>query len=133
MDFCDKLQRIIELEGINLKEFSELTGITYGMVRKYNTGDRSPSLPQIQKIISVPRFTQYKNMLLSLDELINEELNEGENRVIDAVLAEKNIVIHASSSKRQAALELFKRLEEIGRGAEALAILEALEASAKMK
>lgn len=73
MNFSEKLKLICEKEGINLRKFSELTGIPYGAVKKYSGGFTAPKLNRILQISEVPRFAKYKNMLLSLDEPIGED------------------------------------------------------------
>lgn len=115
MNFSDKLKRIIELEEINLKNFSDLTGLNYDTVRRYKAGSRSPTFQQIQKILSVPRFEKYTELLLSEYEANTTDVTESGSR---NPLTEKSIA-------------LIKRLEAIGKGEEAFAILQAIEESAK--
>jgi transcriptional regulator with XRE-family HTH domain len=76
MNFGEKIDRICELEGINLKEFSVLTGISYTAARAYRKNRYGLSVSQIDKICNVPRFAQYRNLLLSLDEPIGESVRE---------------------------------------------------------
>lgn len=68
MNFKEKLKKICELEGINLKEFSNLSEISYGVVKSYSSGRREPTLAQLVKISGAPRLAKYKSMLLSLNE-----------------------------------------------------------------
>lgn len=124
MNFSDKLKRIIELEDINLKEFSDLTGLNYDTVRRYKSGSRSPTLDQIQKILASPRFEKYKDLLLSHP---HHTPTGGATMGGSAITKQLN----ASDQLTQKALDLFKRLEELGRAEEALAILQAIEENAK--
>ena len=117
MKFKKKLHLICEQERIKLKEFSNLTEIPYGTIKNYSSGQREPTLDQIQKILAVPRFIQYKDLLLALD------LN----------VAEDTAPYNVPEEAARKAAELFRRLEALGRGDEALAILEAIETSAKKK
>lgn len=68
MIFSEKPKRICEAENINLKEFSDLTGIPYGMIKNYPAGRREPTTAQIHRMTEHPRLAKYKNMLLSVDE-----------------------------------------------------------------
>lgn len=68
----EKIQKILDIENINLKQFSSLAGISYSAARDYRKNRYALSVLQIDKICSVPRFAQYRNMLLSLDEPIGE-------------------------------------------------------------
>ena len=132
MDFSEKLIRILDLEKLNLKEFSELAGIHYQTAKQYKGGHRSPSYEKIQKILSVPRFSQYKNLLLSPNEQATNEMANNENFRFDFLCKEIDAPYETPDTTQKAA-ELFRRLEALGRGDEALAILEAIEASAKKK
>lgn len=73
MDFADKLKKICTEENINLKQFSELTNISYGVIRNYAYRNRTPSHKQILKIVNTPQFVKYKNLLLSTNEPIGED------------------------------------------------------------
>jgi transcriptional regulator with XRE-family HTH domain len=68
MSFSEKLKRICSTEGLNLKEFSELANISYGVIKKYSSGARQPNFPQINKMTEHPRLAPYRNMLLSLED-----------------------------------------------------------------
>ncbi len=68
MTFAEKLKYICKLEEINLKEFSELSGIPYGAIKKYSGGFTSPKVNRIHEMTEHPRLAQYRNMLLSIEE-----------------------------------------------------------------
>ncbi|WP_018014125.1 helix-turn-helix domain-containing protein [Teredinibacter turnerae] len=137
MDFSDKLKRVVELENINLKIFSDLTDISYGTIRKYSNGERSPSLKQILKITSVPRFSKYRDLLLAQHQEIEERplsplFNVGENNEQACYsFKEARLDSNPDDELTAEAVALIERLKELGRGEEALAVLRAIEASAK--
>lgn len=55
-------------EGINLKVFSELAGISYDSGKSYSIGRTAPKWETIKKISEVTRFKKYKLMLLDMNE-----------------------------------------------------------------
>lgn len=68
MTFSDKIKKICRLEGINLKEFSDLSGISYGTLKNYSNPKNQPSLKRIMEISEMPRFKKYKPILLKFSE-----------------------------------------------------------------
>lgn len=72
MNHGEKIDRILNLEGLNLIEFSELTHIPYGSMRRYRKNNTDLPLHVINDICNVPRFAKYRNMLLSLDDSVGE-------------------------------------------------------------
>lgn len=99
MTFSEKIKRILQTEDINLKEFSELSGVSYGVIKSYSSGRREPTTAQIHRMTEHPRLAPYKNMLLSNDETT---ILEGEFAV------------------------LFRKLEKAGKGEQALEYLRYL-------
>lgn len=73
MAFGEKIRTVCKLEGINLKKFSELTGIPYQSIKNYVAGRHEPPHSRILQISEVPQFAKYKSMLLSTDEIIGED------------------------------------------------------------
>lgn len=52
-----KLHKILRDKGISIKEISELTGIKYGTMFKYSSGERNISVKaakKIGKVLDVP-------------------------------------------------------------------------------
>lgn len=125
MSFSDKIKKILELEEINLRVFSDLTEIRYDTVRQYSSGRRSPTFDQIQKILAVPQFEKYKEFLLSDGSSI------GELPMGDPTGIKKDTLARPQDPLTTEALELIKRLEALGKGEEALAILRSIEEIAK--
>jgi transcriptional regulator with XRE-family HTH domain len=68
MTFGEKLKTLCDLEGINLREFSELSSVPYGTIKKYSSGFSTPKVNQIDRMTEQPRFAKYRNMLLSVDD-----------------------------------------------------------------
>lgn len=110
-----KIKRICRLEGINLKEFSELTEVPYGTVKQYSAGDRPMSRHRVDKICSIPRFAQYRNLLLAIDEPISEDIQE----MADYHLSNLSEVPKTSA-------QLLAQLEKVGAGDHAKTILQSL-------
>lgn len=73
MNFSEKLCKIRELEDLSLQEISNVSGIPYSTMRKYSAGLFSPTLPQIEKILSAPRLARYRSFLLDLDDPIGDD------------------------------------------------------------
>lgn len=80
MNFSYQLKEICSAENINLKEFSEITGIPYKTIRDYSSGSRSPSMGNLQKIASAPRLAKYSHLLLGTEPTDNE-LDDEINRL----------------------------------------------------
>ena len=73
MTFSEKIKLICESEGINLKKFSDLAGISYGVIKSYSSGRREPTTAQIHRMTEAAPLSKYKKLLLSLDEPIGED------------------------------------------------------------
>lgn len=93
MTFGEKVKIICEREGINLREFSDLSGIPYSSLRNYSNPKTQPSLKKIRQISEMPGLSKYKPILLDfvadgvpldahfkslLDELDKSELDRVE-------------------------------------------------------
>jgi len=114
----EKINKILEAERLNLKEFSKLAHISYTAAVDYRKNRYNLSVQQIDKICSVPRFAQYRNMLLSLDEPIGEgthdsvKLFQGTSKAVPEI--------------SKTASQLLKSLQDAGHGEDARDILKAL-------
>ncbi len=73
MEFKSAIKKICEIEGINLKDFSRLTGIPYDTVKGYSQGKREPSLSQLKKIAEAPPFSKYVELLIPTQGITSEE------------------------------------------------------------
>ena len=100
-------------EGLNLREISELTGISYNTLTSYRQGKRVPKMKMIYKIATHPRLAKYKELLLSDDDY---------DRLTRLDYPTENPL----SDQETHFLELMRDLKAKGKEADALAILEAL-------
>ncbi len=82
IDFSYNLKALLRLEKINAKEFSNLTGVGYSTLGRYLSGERTPSVEIINKILAVPRFAQYRNLLTSNNEPISESSDPREAEIL---------------------------------------------------
>lgn len=60
-----KLKSIRKAEGVTQKVFAELTGISLGTVKNYETGFNTVGMQTIQSILRVPRFKKYTMWLMT--------------------------------------------------------------------
>ncbi|WP_336195371.1 helix-turn-helix transcriptional regulator [Hafnia paralvei] len=63
--YGEKLKAIRVSEGLTQPAFSELTGVSLGAIRNYETGQRDVGLSIIDKVINHPRFEKYMMWLMS--------------------------------------------------------------------
>jgi len=99
MNFDAKIKHVCKLEGINQREFSEITEIPYSSIKKYTNGLMNPSVNAINKIVTKERFKKYKNFFFATDE---------------------------TSEQKELFMTLFDRVEKAGKKEEALAYLRFL-------
>ena len=87
MSFSDDLHEICRLEGLSLREVSTLSGISYGTMRNYSSGARSPSRGNLTKLASVPRLAKYRHLLLGTDpdDIPESELDDEISRLWQAL------------------------------------------------
>ncbi|EPA1038497.1 MULTISPECIES: helix-turn-helix domain-containing protein [Enterobacter] len=55
----EKIKLIRESERLNRKQFSDLTGIAYSSLASNESGQKSPGVETIMKILQHPRFIKY--------------------------------------------------------------------------
>lgn len=68
-----KLHKILRERGISLKEMSELTGIKYGTMFKYSSGERKISVKAakiIGKALGIPWWTLFEDEELTTCDLV---------------------------------------------------------------
>ena len=68
-----KLHKILRDKGISLKEMSELTGIKYGTMFKYASGERNITVKAakiIGKALKIPWWTLFENEELTTCDLV---------------------------------------------------------------
>ncbi|ACR13213.1 conserved hypothetical protein [Teredinibacter turnerae T7901] len=116
MKIGEKIQRICDREGLKLKEFSELAGISYSAAKYYVRGDRAPTVAQLQKITQVERFKKYSLFITSPDA------DEKELELID----KQNITENDPTTETDEFNDLFRQVCEAGHGDEALKYLRYL-------
>lgn len=63
--YGEKLKEIRNAEGLTQPAFAELTGVSLGAIRNYETGQREVGLSVLDKIIKHERFTKYTLWLMS--------------------------------------------------------------------
>lgn len=73
MDFSEKLKIVRNESGLSLRKITELSGISYGMLKQYSQGKRNPKIEQIQKIASIPEISPWRELLLEQTELTPDE------------------------------------------------------------
>ena len=73
MDFSKKLKIICSESGLTLRKISELSGISYDVLKQYNQGRYKPKIDRIQMIASIPELEPWKELLLDQSELTHED------------------------------------------------------------
>ncbi|HGJ5881784.1 helix-turn-helix domain-containing protein [Arsenophonus sp.] len=63
-EYGEKLRKIRRAEELTQPEFSQLTGVSLGAIRNYETGQRDVGLSVIDKIVKHPRFGKYTMWLM---------------------------------------------------------------------
>uniref|UniRef100_A0A3B0MJE3 HTH cro/C1-type domain-containing protein n=1 Tax=Arsenophonus endosymbiont of Trialeurodes vaporariorum TaxID=235567 RepID=A0A3B0MJE3_9GAMM len=63
-EYGEKLRKIRRAEKLTQPEFSQLTGVSLGAIRNYETGQRDVGLSVIDKIVKHPRFGKYTMWLM---------------------------------------------------------------------
>lgn len=81
MNFREKVRYICDQEGINVKKFSELSGIPYGTLNSYYQGKTEPRISQIEQISEVAAFKKYRKILM---DNAGASLSTKQARLIDA-------------------------------------------------
>ena len=63
--YGEKLKEIRNAEGLTQPALSELTGVSLGAIRNYETGQRDVGLSVLDKIIKHERFRKYTLWLMT--------------------------------------------------------------------
>lgn len=63
--YGEKLKEIRKAEGLTQPAFAEITGVSLGAIRNYETGQREVGLSVLDKIIKHERFTKYTLWLMT--------------------------------------------------------------------
>jgi len=64
-NYGEKLKEIRNAEGLTQPALSELTGVSLGAIRNYETGQREVGLSVLDKIIKNERFSKYTLWLMT--------------------------------------------------------------------
>lgn len=65
MDYSKKLQRMREAEGLNRRQFSDITGIPLNTIQKYETGHQPARAELVERVIRIPVFHKYTLWLMT--------------------------------------------------------------------
>lgn len=79
IEISSKLKAIRESEGLSQSKFADLTGISVGMIKQYETGIRGAGTETLLKITTHPEFKKYTLWLM------NGETNEAAGQVSPAL------------------------------------------------
>ncbi len=74
MTFGQRIKEVCRLEKINLKEFSELSGIPYGTILNYTHRKGAPRISQLNKMFEAPRLAPYKKLLGYTEDMDYDEI-----------------------------------------------------------
>ncbi|HHK9582563.1 TPA: helix-turn-helix domain-containing protein [Citrobacter braakii] len=64
-NYAEKLRQIRKAEGLTQKEFSELTGVALGTIKKYETGHQPARAEVLESVIEVHMFEKYTLWLMT--------------------------------------------------------------------
>lgn len=64
-NYAEKLRQVRKAEGFTQKEFSELTGIALGTIKKYETGHQPARAEVLESVIEVQMFEKYTLWLMT--------------------------------------------------------------------
>ncbi|MGP3034236.1 helix-turn-helix domain-containing protein [Serratia ureilytica] len=67
--YGEKLKAVRSAEKLTQPELAELTGVSLGAIRNYETGQREVGLGVLDKIIKHPRFEKYALWLMTGKEM----------------------------------------------------------------
>ena len=73
MEFSEKLKTVCAESGISLKKISNLTDISYDVLKNWSQGRRKPKIESIRKIASIPEIAPWRELLLEQTELTPDE------------------------------------------------------------
>ena len=64
-NYAEKLRQIRKAEGLTQKDFSELTGVALGTIKKYETGHQPARAEVLESVIEVQMFEKYTVWLMT--------------------------------------------------------------------
>ncbi|EPL3847604.1 helix-turn-helix domain-containing protein [Klebsiella aerogenes] len=64
-DYAMKLREIRKAEGLTQKQFSDLSGISLGTIKNYESGQHQAGIQTVEKLINVLRFQRYTLWLMT--------------------------------------------------------------------
>ncbi|WP_194430760.1 helix-turn-helix domain-containing protein [Pectobacterium carotovorum] len=64
-NYAEKLRQIRKAEGLTQKDFSELTGVALGTIKKYETGHQPARAEVLESVIEVHMFEKYALWLMT--------------------------------------------------------------------
>ena len=96
MCISDRLKQILEVKGVNIKEFSELTGISYRSAMNYLNEGRDPNVEGLVKIhealgISITWLLTGKGAMFQLVTKESDMSNQEEKLITDYRSMPENI------------------------------------------
>ncbi|EFD0291034.1 XRE family transcriptional regulator [Escherichia coli] len=65
MSYAQKLKSIRAAEGLTQKQLSELTGVSLGMIKNYESEQHPAGVQTVEKVIQVERFEKYTLWLMT--------------------------------------------------------------------
>ncbi|HGJ5865922.1 MAG TPA: helix-turn-helix domain-containing protein [Arsenophonus nasoniae] len=63
-NYADKLKTIRKAEGMTQKEFAEITGLSLGTIRNYETKQHDAKALVVERILDVKKFQKYTMWLM---------------------------------------------------------------------
>ncbi|MDR0172954.1 helix-turn-helix domain-containing protein [Enterobacter sichuanensis] len=64
-DYAMKLREIRKAEGLTQKQFSDLSGISLGTIKNYESGQHQAGIQTVERIINVMQFQKYTLWLMT--------------------------------------------------------------------
>ena len=64
-NYAEKLRQIRKAEGLTQKDFSELTAVALGTIKKYETGHQPARAEVLESVIEVHMFEKYTLWLMT--------------------------------------------------------------------
>ncbi|MDY4350716.1 helix-turn-helix domain-containing protein [Pectobacterium brasiliense] len=65
MTYAQKLKSIRIAEGLTQKQLSELTGVSLGMIKNYESDQHPAGVQTVEKVIQVEKFEKYTLWLMT--------------------------------------------------------------------
>ncbi|KAB7715729.1 helix-turn-helix domain-containing protein [Plesiomonas shigelloides] len=64
-DYSKKLTALRKAEGLTQKQFSELTGVSLGTIKNYESGHNVGGVGTVEHVVNVERFRKYTLWLMT--------------------------------------------------------------------